>query len=197
MKRVVLPLLALPLLAACGDGEDPQAPEPGSFQAAVSGAVRSSFRGDALFGPSTGVADESFFAIVLLSRDSTELIGLVREGDSLPAAGTYRLELDSLGESASGWTAVYSRGSGTEIETLFFASSGTVRITVSETGRMEGSFEFAADEFLPFEDAPPRVSVAGSFAATHYSTAPRARLSAARGLASTALPLPDPIWREP
>jgi hypothetical protein len=121
------------LVVACGgdSSEDPFGPNSaGTFQATLSGATSASISGAALF---YSIEGEGF--VLSLSGTGGEMIAVYRTGAGRPGTGTH-----SVGDGSSNGVA-YAGGYANGV--TFASTSGTLTITRSTTGALEGTIQFS------------------------------------------------------
>lgn len=198
-RRTALLAAALAALAAC-DGS-PTAPrtDPG-FTATIRGSVQDELQGTGQFhqippDPTQPRPRPGRFVITGGGPFDSRSLMLFREGESLPAPGTYPLAplapFAPPAAGARGFTAVYIRRQGDSLEG-FTSVEGELRITVSTPARVEGTFRFGGRRNCagktvgtlgpgamaslsceyPIDPALPAVEVTGSFVATAGPTPP-------------------------
>ncbi len=143
MKRLALFTALLLLLAGC----DTTAPDDedltlGTFEAEVTGPVTTSLDGVASFASSTDEDGEAFGLV--LAAGGPDGITLHRRKAGRPATGTYSVTsvLALLGEEEDFWGAVMLTQSGG----FFTSESGTLTITSSSSGNLEGTLKFDASD---------------------------------------------------
>ena len=160
--RLALCVLALVLGPACDSGAEGPLPSVGWFEAAVTGDVEARFSGDATVQRQTLAPGEpASLSVVMTARDVTtgrtrHSLGFLDPDGVVDGPGTYSLDLAERGLSLT----YLDRSSGLP----FGAVAGSVRITLFEEGRVEGTFQ--ADLLDPFvEGGERRARVEGSFRA--------------------------------
>lgn len=154
MTRLFATILALPLvagLAGC-EGDDngtPTEPTTGTFSATVSGAINEEIDGVAFFGESTDPETGETGWVLWLSTSEQQSAGntlyFFRLGDR-PGTGTYPLadlEEDDYedGDLGALYNSVNQDGSG---GATFISTGGTLTVSASSSGGMEGSFDIQA-----------------------------------------------------
>jgi hypothetical protein len=182
MTRNTLLLLAgVALLGACG-GDNGTGPGTGpgtgggaggNYSATVSGDITSSLSGkEAVFGGGKGVDNNEVFAIVT-GFDTTATsngIAFLRQNQTRPGTGTYQIGTPTGADTSTVFTAIGIINAG---NVLLVAESGSLKITSSSDGKMEGSFQFtgsAADVSAPTTEKA--VTVTGTFSAVHLTGVP-------------------------
>jgi hypothetical protein len=165
MRRAIAPIAAAAMLLAACSGSDSTGPaQGGSYSASVSGDLTATLSGPAHFG-SDNSNGETIFAVVLGSNTSAHLVVLASSGATRPPAGTYDVVGLFDGEGADGWSALHMVGQGNQLVGSFLGVSGTVTITESNTQRVRGTFEYAAEGFIggPNQNDEASISVTGEF----------------------------------
>jgi hypothetical protein len=157
-----LPALAVAALSvavlACGDTTEPE-PDPGVFEAAVSGEHSAGLDGEATFGIYSG---EGFRLLLTPKGAATHVIEIGYRPQSRPGIGSYPI-LDPTATELD-FTAHYTHQAGGASAT-FRSRSGEFLVTTSTPTRMEGTFTFQATATLPGSTEELEVTVEGAFSA--------------------------------
>ena len=183
MKRIstLILVLALPLtLSACGGDDDPAGPDvdadDGTFALEMSGDVEQSLEGVAYFGAGTDPETGESGWILWLSTSEDESTGqtlyFVRNGDR-PGTGTYTLsDPDALEGNDTAIGAVFLGTTGTNSTTMLVSTGGSLVVTESSDGDMEGSFTVQAQgtSFVGGQPAEANVTITGEFDAESGET---------------------------
>jgi len=149
------------LLLGCSDGSGPTLPEPGLFQARLSGA-----RAGALSGSSQGSviyleeAPDGRFTIQMYAvrADTLRSLGIDCPGLTYPAPGTY-----AIGIGFEDCRGSYGRfASGTTEPERATATSGSVTVTPLSDGHLGGTFRFEGI-LVVGADSVGTLAAAGSF----------------------------------
>jgi hypothetical protein len=142
-------VMAAATLMACG-GSDSVGPGTGggpAFTATVSGDVQTSIKGDARFGEATDPNSGDIFAVEMSENDSTGggVIQLIHIGSGVPGAGTYGLADAVNGNPGDGdWVAAAYDTDNGQLTASFAATSGSVKVTRTDNGTYQGTFDFIA-----------------------------------------------------
>ncbi len=150
----------LALLASCGGGTEPQ--REGSYRATITGSISETAEGPAAFMdgvegwtlllmPGEFEDGWSLFLSALGPRPAAGAIIPLRPRDfSTPL---------SLGEA----TGDVARSGPADAFEVWMISSGQLRVTMSSSSRLAGTFELSAEPF--FEDGPGAIAMTGTFEA--------------------------------
>lgn len=157
-----LPALAVAALSmavlACGDTTEPE-PDPGVFEAAVSGEHSAELDGEATFGIYSGVG----FRLRLTPEGAaTHVVEIGYRPQARPGIGSYPIVDPTVSELD--FTANYTQQDGSAFAT-FTSRSGEFLITTSQPTRVEGTFTFQAAVTLPGSTDELEVTVEGAFSA--------------------------------
>jgi len=156
VAAVSVAVLSVAVLACGGDTTAPE-PDPGVFEAAVSGEHSAGLDGEATFGIYSGVG----FRLLLTPEGAdTHVIEIGYRPQARPGTGSYPI-LDPMATELD-FTAHYTRQDGDGSAT-FRSRSGELLITTSEPTRMEGTFTFQATVTLPGSTEELEVTVEGAF----------------------------------
>lgn len=132
------------LLAGCDttapDEEDPEDRALGTFEAEVTGAVTTSLEGVAAFTYTTDETGEAFGLV--LAATGPDGITLFRQKAGRPATGIYSVTSIPalLEEDFWGGITLMQHGG------FFMSESGTLTISSSSSGNLEGTLEFEASD---------------------------------------------------
>ena len=168
---------AVGFLAADPDSEDrtitvrgsfvaqPSEPRP-SFSASVRGAVQLAVSGEAEFGQILGDSSPRFSISLGARGDSTAVLFTLP--GARPEVGVYQIG----GGRPGAVSALVATGSMSQPSGVFHGVSGTLTVSRSESDRISGSFQIAAEGFLAEGRAADnrQVWVTGSFVARPSST---------------------------
>ena len=160
-RASVLGLGAAMMLALPTPASDAQ------FALTTTGALQITAAGPAEFGALPATAEvPAAFSITLGAHGATGALVLMQRVGAVPLAGRYRVSEWSGGDSAD-FSAVFVAGSPAEPIGVFRGESGTVTITATRPGRIEGKFRIEARGFLAAapDKETARVTLYGTFVA--------------------------------
>jgi hypothetical protein len=169
--RLSLCLLISLGVAACSSGNDATGPEEsaqGSFNVTVSGGVSASFSGIAWQSGTIidATTNERGWVLYLTTTDSNDAssVFVVRMGDR-PGSGSYSLiDLTGSGDLENGdFGGITTVGIGGGLVFAGASTGGTVTITSSSEGRVEGSINFQITGFDPSSQQEVTATVSGTF----------------------------------
>jgi len=160
----------LALVACSSDPTDPGGGSggTGSFDATVTGGVSATFSGAAVQGEADIETGQSGWIAILGSTSLSGNSVLIACFCSRPANGTYSLiDLNTAGDLLPGeWALLLTLGDGTTPTYLGFSTGGTVTITSSSAGQVDGSYNVPVSGFDTANPTAPTVAnVAGNFSA--------------------------------
>ncbi len=148
------------MLAGCDSAapdEDPADLAPGTFEAEITGAVTTSLEGVAGFASAADEDGEAFGLV--LAAGGPDGITLYRQKAGRPATGAYsvtsHLSLPREEEDFWGGIGLMQHGG------FFTSESGTLTITSSSSGNLEGTLEFEASA----DEGERQITVTASFRA--------------------------------
>ena len=159
--KPMLPTLGLYLLTMTLAAS---APKSSWFEARTTGARTITMRGAAEFGPGAPEAARAPFVLSLGAESSAGAVIFTRQGGGRLEAGVYPLA--TAGDR--GVQALVVTGSPTRPTGAFHARSGTLTVTRSEPGIIEGRFELEAVGFEVSDpsDEGKELVVRGAFTAS-------------------------------
>jgi hypothetical protein len=137
------------------------------FALTTTGALRITASGDATFGELPASAEvPAAFSITLGAESQRGAVVLMQRAGTTPMAGRYRVRDFAEGDDAD-FSALFVAGSPSEPIGVFRGRSGTVTITATRPGRVEGTFVIEARGFLASNprNEDVRVRITGTFVA--------------------------------
>ncbi|HEX5634183.1 MAG TPA: hypothetical protein VFX50_13180 [Gemmatimonadales bacterium] len=159
-----LTLLGLSAALLCGL---PTPTEDAHFALSASGAVRLVATGKASYGalPATAELPQAF-SITLGAESKTGALVLMQRAGAAPLAGRYAVREYAAG-NVSDFSALFVAGSPSEPMGVFRGEQGSITITATRPGRVEGRFRIEARGFLAAapERDDLRVTLEGTFVA--------------------------------
>ncbi len=162
MATLMLPMTLSALMAARQPGEAPSV-----HAARVTGAAVTTLAGNALFGPTRLGGAAASFSLTLGAYSEDGAVTFTRVSALRPRPGRYAIEPMGPGIGAEAFHALVSLGGPEAPVGVFRAVSGTITITRSGEGQVEGSYELRAVGFLASD--PERedraITVRGGFIA--------------------------------
>jgi len=137
------------------------------FALTTSGALRLTATGHAEYGalPATHEVPAAF-SITLGARSESGALVLMQRVGTVPLAGRYPVS-EWSGHDGADFSAIFVAGSPAEPVGVFRGEAGTVTITATRPGRIEGKFRIEARGFLAAapEKEDVRVTITGTFVA--------------------------------
>jgi hypothetical protein len=137
------------------------------FALTTSGALRITATGEAEYGalPATSEVPAAFSISLGAQGESGALVLMQRVG-TVPLAGRYGVS-EWSGHGGADFSAIFVAGSPAEPIGVFRGESGTVTITATRPGRIEGRFRIEARGFLASapDDENVKVTLSGTFVA--------------------------------
>lgn len=168
-RSLLLALLAV--AAACTDQGGPTESElakadRGRFRTAVGGALEASLEGTARHDAAPG--GTGIFSIKLVTDDQGYYVSLLRRDRGRPATGTYAAGTprEPTQQERPPFSAGLTLLGNDPANNSWEAEEGTVTITRSSPGEIEGTFEFRATRWYPGDGQPRPITARGAF----YST---------------------------
>jgi hypothetical protein len=156
-------LFSAVLTTGCSDAA---APSPGMFRARLSGALVATMSGPSNAGTIFTEASGTQFAIRMFTPqgDTLRSLSIACPGEEPPATGTYAVN-ESGSDCVGGYGSLVSTlETGTIILEQLSASSGSVTISPSSEGQIEGIFSFAGT-LVVGSDSVGSVAASGAFSA--------------------------------
>lgn len=159
------------LAMACG-GSDNGSTGPGngggnaSFNVDITGDLEAKATGSAAFGTGVDPDAGTVFGIEMTEQSNEGTIQLMRLGGTNPGTGTFAISDAWNGNPGNGeWVAVLRSLTPTgDVEAIFVATSGQVKITASSANAVKGTFEFdATGVLLADPNTELNVAATGSF----------------------------------
>ena len=137
------------------------------FVISISGALRMTATGSAEYGALPATTEvPAAFSITLGAQSESGALVLMQRVGAMPLAGRYAVS-EWSGQEGAAFSAIFVAGSPAEPIGVFRGESGTVTITATRPGRIEGKFRIEARGFLAA--APDRedvkVTLDGTFVA--------------------------------
>ena len=147
-------------------------PTDAQFVLTTNGALRMTATGSAEYGALPASRDvPAAFSITLGAQSSSGALVLMQRVGTTPLAGRYAVS-EWTGHESADFSAVFVAGSPAEPIGVFRGESGTVTITATRPGRVEGKFEIVARGFLAASPSKEnlKVTLNGTFIADGRST---------------------------
>lgn len=142
------------------------------FALSTSGALRLTATGRAEYGalPATNEVPAAFSITLGAQSESGALVLMQRVG-TVPLAGRYAVS-EWSGDGGADFSAIFVAGSPAEPIGVFRGESGSITITATQPGRIEGKFRIEARGFLAAspDKEDVKVTLTGTFVALGNST---------------------------